>query len=243
MGRPPSARQAGFCRRAHVDRAGHGLMLRRMTRSRAFTAAAAILLLPPLAACAGQGTGPAEAVPRTEAEWRSVATSADRARIREWRDAWLEALQRARAAGHGAEIDAEGALMDPDAALLGVAPPAGDYRCRVTKLGAQSEGLLDYVAYPAFRCRIGAGEGTREFAKLTGSQRPVGRLFPDNDRRMVFLGTLQLGDEQGVLRYGHDEDRAMAGLLERVGERRWRLVFPYPHYESLVDVLELIPEE
>ena len=28
---------------------------------------------------------------------------------------------------------------------------------------------------------------------------------------------------------------------ERVGERRWRLVFPYPHFESMVDVLELIP--
>jgi hypothetical protein len=34
----------------------------------------------------------------------------------------------------------------------------------------------------------------------------------------------------------------MAGVFERIGERRWRLVFPYPHYESVIDVLELIPE-
>ncbi|TFI56729.1 DUF4893 domain-containing protein [Sphingomonas parva] len=208
-----------------------------------FRARAAALLLLPLAACASEGTPPVQAVPQAEAGWRDVATTADRHRIREWRTAWLRALERARAAGHGAEIDREGALLVPDAALLGVSPPAGDYRCRVTKLGAKTEGLLDYVAYPAFRCRIGAGESTREFAKLTGSQRPVGRLFRDTDRRMIFLGTLQLGDEQGALRYGHDEDRAMAGLLERVGERRWRLVFPYPHYESLVDVIELIPEQ
>jgi hypothetical protein len=58
---------------------------------------------------------------------------------------------------------------------------------------------------------------------------------------MIFLGTLQLADEQGVLRYGHDEERNMAGLIERIGPRRWRLVLPYPHFESLVDVIELIP--
>ena len=221
-------------------------MLRRMRELRASVFAAS-LLLPLLAACTTPGRTPAEAVPQREGGWREVATVTDRGRIREWRTAWLRALAAARAAGHGAEIAREGALLLPDAALPGVSPPAGDYRCRVTKLGARQPGLLDYVAYPAFRCRIGAstgeGGGARDFTKLTGSQRPIGRLFVDSDRRMVFLGTLQLGDEQGVLRYGHDDDRAVAGLLERVGERRWRLVFPYPHFESLVDVIELIPEE
>ncbi len=205
----------------------------------AFAALAALALL---AACTSSRTGPAEAVPQ-EAAWRSIATDQDRERVREWRTAWLKALRQARAAGHGAAIAAEGALLVPDAALDGVAPPAGDYRCRTIKIGAKSPGLLDYVAYPAFACRIGAGEGPRDFVKRTGSQRPVGRLFAENDRRMVFLGTLQLGDEQGTLRYGHDPERAMAGVLERVGDRRWRLVFPYPHYESVVDVLELIPQD
>jgi hypothetical protein len=199
---------------------------------------AAVLLL---SACATPRTGPAEAVPREDG-WRSVATEADRARVREWRKAWTRALDQAQGAGHGQTIAAEGVLLAPDAALDGVSPPPGDYRCRTIKIGARSEGLLDYVAYPAFRCRIGAGEAVRDFTKLTGSQRPIGRLFPENERRMIFLGTLQLGDEQGTLRYGHDAERAMAGILERVGERRWRLVFPYPHYESVVDVLELIPE-
>ncbi|HEX8583161.1 MAG TPA: DUF4893 domain-containing protein [Allosphingosinicella sp.] len=203
-------------------------------------AAPAALLLA-LAACTAPGTGPAEAVPQVDG-WRSVATEADRARLRDWRDAWLKALKKARGAGHGSEIAAEGVLLQPDTALDGAAPPAGDYRCRTIKIGAKSEGLLEYIAYPAFRCRIGAGDGARDFAKLTGSQRPIGRLFPENGRRMIFLGTLQLGDEAGTLRYGHDAERAMAGILERVGERRWRLVFPSPHYESLIDVIELIPE-
>jgi hypothetical protein len=134
-------------------------------------------------------------------------------------------------------------LLEPDSALRSVAPPPGDYRCRVLKIGGRSEGLLDYVIYPYFNCRISAGAGAMDFVKLTGSQRPVGRLLPDSDRRMIFLGTLQLGDERGNLRYGHDRQRDMIGLLERVGERRWRLAFPYPAFESMMDVVELVPQD
>jgi hypothetical protein len=201
-----------------------------------------LLLVALLPACATDETGPAAAVPAV-AGWRSVATDYDLERARKWRTAWVRALARARAGGQSAEIAAEGILLEPDAALRGVAPPAGDYRCRVVKVGAKSEGLLDYVAYPQFDCRISQGAGVLDFVKLTGSQRPVGRLFADSDRRLVFLGTLQLGDEQGVLRYGHDRQRDMIGLLERIGERRWRLAFPYPAFESTLDVLELVPRE
>ncbi|HET9639965.1 MAG TPA: DUF4893 domain-containing protein [Allosphingosinicella sp.] len=203
------------------------------------------LLIAPLLllqACATDETGPAAAVPAA-ASWRSIATGFDLERARKWRTAWVRAVAKAQAAGHSAEIDREGVLLEPDSALRGVAPPAGDYRCRVIKLGGQGEGLLNYIAYPYFDCRISAGAGPMDFVKLTGSQRPVGRLFDDGDRRMVFLGTLQLGDEQGVLRYGHDRQRDMIGLLERIGERRWRLAFPYPAFESTLDVLELVPKE
>jgi len=202
------------------------------------------LLLAPflLAACASEQTGPSGVVPAAES-WRGIATRFDRDRMRKWRTAWVRALAKARAGGHAGEIAREGVLLKPDSALRGVAPPAGDYRCRVLKVGGQGEGLLDYVAYPFFDCRISAGAGAMDFVKLTGSQRPVGRLFADSDRRLVFLGTLQLGDEQGILRYGHDRQRDMIGLFERVGERRWRLAFPYPAFESTLDVIELLPKE
>jgi hypothetical protein len=64
--------------------------------------------------------------------------------------------------------------------------------------------------------------------KLTGSQRPTGHLFPDSDRRTIFLGTLILADESMAIRYGRDRERDMAGVVERIGRQRWRLVLPYP---------------
>jgi len=72
-------------------------------------------------------------------------------------------------------------------------------------------------------------------------QRPVGTIFADNGRRMIFLGTMMFGDETRALRYSRDQQRNMIGIVERVGDARWRLVFPRPHYESLLDVIELTP--
>jgi hypothetical protein len=203
-----------------------------------------LILLAPLLlpSCTSEETGPAAAVPAA-ASWRSVATEFDRERMRQWRTAWVKAVGQARGGGHDAEIAREGALLDPDAALKDASPPPGDYRCRTLKLGARSEGMLDYVAYPYFDCRISAGAGAMDFVKRSGSQRPIGRLFAESDRRLIFLGTLQLGDEQGTLRYGHDRQRDMVGLFERFGERRWRLAFPYPAFESTLDVIELVPKE
>jgi hypothetical protein len=201
-------------------------------------------MLPPialaalLAGCATHIVGPAAAVPAVGVtQWRMIATRDDRRRLSNWRKAWVKALGQARPK-HGSEIAAEGRLLDPDAALSDPAPPPGDYRCRTIKLGGQA----GYVVYPAFRCRVDSSAGgSLAFAKAGGPQRPEGRIFPESSRRMIFLGTLQLGDEAGTLRYGHDKDRDLAALVERVGERRWRLVFPSPHFESTIDVMELVP--
>jgi hypothetical protein len=174
-------------------------------------------------------------------DWRRVATASDRARLRDWRTAFTRALEQARKAGHSAEIQAEGRLLEPDAALGPVPIPNGNYKCRVIKVGAKSEGLLDYIAYPAFDCRIEQQGALHSFTKLTGSQRHAGLIFPDSPLRQAFLGTLVLGDETRAMQYGRDPDRDLAGWVERIGDNRWRLVLPYPRYESTLDVVELIP--
>lgn len=177
----------------------------------------------------------------TSTDWHEIATASDRTRLKDWRTAFTHALEQARKAGHSAEIAAEGPLLEPDAALGPVPIPNGRYKCRVIKVGAKSEGLLDYIAYPAFDCRIQQEKRLQSFYKLTGSQRHAGLIFADSPLRQVFLGTLVLGDENRAMQYGRDPDRDLAGWVERVGDRRWRLILPYPRFESTLDVVELIP--
>jgi hypothetical protein len=173
--------------------------------------------------------------------WHAAATGVDRLRIRDWRKTFVKAIAEARRRGHGSAIDAEGALLEPDLALAEAAPPAGDYRCRTIKIGVKGAAVGDYVVYPGESCRIGPRPGGGSFARLTGPQRILGRLYPDAARRTIFLGTVQFGDEKAPIPYGADEMRNAAGLLQRIGERRWRLVLPAPHFESSLDVIELLP--
>jgi len=176
-------------------------------------------------------------------DWHAVATDDDRERLRDWRKAFMKALDQARAAGHAADIVKEGALLEPDVALGPVPIPNGSYKCRAIKLGAKSQGLPNYIAFPAFNCLIQQEKKLQGFYKLTGSQRQAGQLFPADPLRQAFLGTLLLGDETRAYRYGGDQYRDLAGWVERVGDNRWRLILPYPHYESTLEVIELVPEK
>ena len=184
---------------------------------------------------------PTEIVRTPSADWKAAITEKDRVRLRDWRSAFVAGLTAARNSGHGAEIDREGALLDPNATRGGPIPN-GLYRCRVIKLGAKSEGLLDYVAYPYFQCRIDRKGSLQTFAKLTGSQRQAGLIFPNGELHQVFLGTLMLADEARAMKYGIDPQRDVAGFVERIGDSRWRLVMPEPAFESRVDVMELVPQ-
>lgn len=217
---------------------------------RAERLACAVLVLAVLAGCGGgdAGTAVQSAADEPAAQsvgdvrgWRAVATVADRHRLREWRAAWIAALGKARGSGAGAKIDADASLYAYDTALSDPLPPAGDYRCRTVKLGGKTPGGLDYVAYPFFRCRVAAEGGEVTLAKLTGSQRVIGTLYPHDTTRAVFLGTIALGDERSAMRYGRDATRDVAGWVERIAPARWRVALPYPAFESTLDVLELVP--
>jgi len=186
---------------------------------------------------------PASMIPRWTTAWREAATANDEKRLHDWRSSFVDALAAARKSGHGAQIAAEGALLEPDAALGLPGIPNSTYRCRVTKLGAKSEGMLDYVAYPAFTCVVRPERGIQSFVKTSGSQRIVGLIFPGDAMRQVLLGSLVLGDEERAMQYGQDETRDVAGFVERIGPNRWRLVMPEPHFESRLDVMELVPAQ
>jgi hypothetical protein len=174
-------------------------------------------------------------------DWRRLATPGDRDRLRRWYQAWTQALTQARPEA-AADLNAEGSLFTIDAALADPMPPAGLYRCRTFKLGRKGAAGASFTAYGWFDCRITrATDGAVQVIKLTGSQRQVGSLYPADPTRAAFLGTLLLGDESRAYGYGTDSTRDLAGWMERIGPRRWRLAMPYPAFESTLDVLELVP--
>ena len=122
-------------------------------------------------------------------------------------------------------------------------PPVGNYRCRTIKLGARDNGPgLAYVAYGWFNCKVErTPRGGMKLSKTTGSQRQTGLMFPDSERRGVFLGAMALGDEPPARAYGLNADRDVVGVVERIGAAHWRLVQPWPRYESNLDLLEIVP--
>ena len=181
-----------------------------------------------------------------DADWQGYANIADVDRIGLIDEAWAEGLEAVRKAGFANAVDGQGELLDPAAGLAKPDPTPGSYECRLVKLGQAKPSDPMYIAYNPFFCYVevedveGDAEGRFTIVKQTGSQRPAGRLW-DAGERYVFLGSLALGGEREPLAYGEDPERDMAGVWERIGPFRWRLVIPYPRNGGIIDVFELTP--
>lgn len=174
--------------------------------------------------------------------WRAVATAADEQRLSRLEQAWDSALGDVRNSTASAELRREGVLLKRDSALPRPAPTPGSYNCRLIKLGKATPRSKPYESFKPFFCYVEVEGDLLTIVKQTGSQRPAGRLWEDDDpNRLVFLGSLALGSEDQPLAYGDDPTRDMAGVLERVGPFKWRLVIPWPQSTSKLDVFELTP--
>jgi hypothetical protein len=182
-----------------------------------------------------------EAPPSKSDIWKRVATDADEDRIARLGLAWQEALADARKT-YTEEIRKEGVLLRPRSNLARPAPTPGSYFCRLIKLGKGTSKAKPYETFKPFFCYVEVEGNLLTIVKQTGSQRPAGRLWEDNDpTRLIFLGSLALGDEQQPLAYGDNTKRDMAGVLDRIGPFKWRLVIPWPQSTSKLDVFELTP--
>jgi len=173
--------------------------------------------------------------------WKAVATGADESRLDRLGLAWQEALADARKSNPG-DVRREGNLLLPRAALPRPAPTPGSYNCRLIKLGKATPKSKAFESFRPFFCYVEVEGDLLTIVKQTGSQRPAGRLWEDDDsRRLIFLGSLALGDEQQPVAYGDNPKRDMAGVLERIAPFKWRLVIPWPQSTSKLDVFELTP--
>ena len=184
---------------------------------------------------------PIAATPTKTEVWQGIANPADRERIANVSGAWAAGLSDARR-NFATAIRDEGVLLREDAADIRPAPTPGSYSCRLISLGAATKGKPALERFKPFFCYVQTEGEVLTIVKQTGSQRPAGRLWDDdNSRRMIFLGSLALGNEDEVRAYGDDPRRDMAGIFERIAPFRWRLVIPWPRDGSKLHVFELTP--
>jgi hypothetical protein len=181
--------------------------------------------------------------PPSKAEaWTSIASAADEQRLANVTGAWAAGLADARKAGFVSAVRAEGDLLKTDAALPRPAPTPGSYNCRMVRLGSVGRGSPAFERFKPFFCYVQVEGNLLTIVKQTGSQRPAGRLWEDdNPDRLIFLGSLALGDEEAPIAYGDNPKRDMAGIFERIGPFRWRLVIPWPQSGGKLDAFELTP--
>lgn len=151
--------------------------------------------------------------------WRAIASPADADRIARLDAAW------------DAVREAGSPLFDRAAGQAWPAPPPGSYRCRVWRLTAGRAPRR----FPAQFCHVGVEGALLSFAKQTGDERWAGYFYVDGERRMIFLGTSGSGG------YGGDAARDVAGVVERVGPLRYRIVMPWPRSRGALDMIELVP--
>jgi hypothetical protein len=173
-------------------------------------------------------------------EMTCVPTRSDTERLARLDQAWRGARDEAIKGGAGEELRRLGPVADPRVDLTRPQPTPGRYQCRTIKLGSATGDMLPYVAYGWFKCQLTLTPGgDLILRKTSGSQRQTGLICPDDTRKARFVGVLALGDEVRTPRYGADPDRDLVGEVRRVGDDSWRIAFPWPVYESKLDILEL----
>lgn len=185
-----------------------------------------------------------EAVAAPPPAWQKQIRDDDRKRLAGLWGAWTRSMAQVDAAGMQPMVAALGPMAMPDAAQPAAPPSAGRYRCRAVRLGSRDEPagrrrVPTVVADPFGPCTIARRGALLWFEQDRGAQRVAGALYPDGDRQ-VFLGSLALAGETGVMAYGADGERDQVGVLRSVGPGRWRLELPWPMWQSNLEIIEIV---
>lgn len=169
-------------------------------------------------------------------EWRSVASPRDAAALDALPVRWREALAAGRAARLSRRIDAEGELLMPEARLPRAAPAPGSYRCRFVRPGGRR-----WVGSAQGFCYVGVEGGQLSLATELRGLRLGGYLWElKGGDRLVFLGSAVPAGGKTARAYGEDPSRDSAGLVERIGEFRYRLTLPEPSPTAGLTVVEMV---
>ncbi len=180
---------------------------------------------------------PAPVVVVEEVEaWRGIASPRDSALLDGLAGRWEQALAAGRAAGQSRRISAEGALLRPSGQLPRAAPAPGTYRCRYVRPGGRR-----WAASPQGYCYVVVEAGQLSLASEIRGLRLGGYLWElKGGERLVFLGAAVIAGAKSAGAYGENPARDAAGLVERIGDFRYRLTLPEPSPGSAFTVVELV---
>lgn len=202
----------------------------------------ALLALLVLAGCSGKDEDlrPYAVVRRADV-WQAVITDADRGRLARLSDAWEQAHADIAAAGRDADLAALGPVAQDRPMVPPHFPVAGAYQCRIIHLGwrqGSPHSASPVQASGWAPCRLVADGILLRLETAPGPQQFVGALYPDVDR-LIFLGSVRLGDEMGRLRYGEDGARDQFGVLQAVAPDEWRIALPWPRWTSRLVLIDI----
>jgi hypothetical protein len=98
------------------------------------------------------------------------------------------------------------------------------------------------ISNPAF-CYVGVDDdGKLWMDKQTGSRQKSGALFADDDpRRLIFVGERKHQGKRSPSKPTGQVAAHAAGVLERIGPMRYRLMIPRPEGKYKLELLELTP--
>lgn len=180
------------------------------------------------------------------ADWRRIARREDQVALDSIADAWSAAVSQA-GKQHARAIAQEGSLLRADAGLPRAVPTPGLYRCRAIRLGSTADqptrvDKMPLIArFKPFDCVVSDEAGFLAFTKVRGTHRPGGYLWPDTDKRMIFLGGTAERDGEAASAYGNDVARNRVGVFERIGAFRWRLTLLGEISGARLEAIELAP--
>jgi hypothetical protein len=173
------------------------------------------------------------------AGWQDHASSVDADRLARLDEARAKGLSEAQS---GRDIGLIHAVLDAEARPASARALEGDWRCRTIRLG----GMSPDIVYSWFHCRIGRRGEDLYFAKLDGTQKLQGALYPHESGGFVLLGALSAKGEPPHRYSGNGPSAGAAatpddavGLLQSTGRGSARIEFPYPVQESTFDIIEL----
>ncbi|ONG55801.1 hypothetical protein BKE38_08425 [Pseudoroseomonas deserti] len=161
-------------------------------------------------------------------------TPIDQARLARFETSRQAAIGIARSGGDAGDVAVLDQVLQGEATAQPPAALAGDWRCRLIKLG----GILPLTLYGDFRCRITDDAAGLRIQKVSGSQRLAGTLFDTGSARLGYAGAGVAGAGQPP-RYGAEQESNQVGYLVPLGPQRLRLEMPAPARESDFDILEL----